>query len=370
MTKVSRWIFGFLAFCAISVGVLRAQDLTGTLTRLLSIVATAALVLLGGSVAGQSALKIIVIDGENAVNVIQLRTAVAPVVEVRDRNDQPVAGAIVRFAVTRGQATFSGARTITVTTNAAGRAAATGFAPTGVGTLQLTASASFQGQTIAATIAQTNVMTAAEAATATSAAGSSGAGGGAAGGGGAGGAGGGLSATTVGIIGGAAAGGAIVAKETVFSSSGPAYAGSWGGTINVVSTPFNLPGSCSNALSYEQTLTVHLTEENGTVSGDARSNGTSGFISSTCGGTGPFNREEDDWEEKRPISGTAASISFGIDIDYPQPNNVGSQVGTFRFVGSLSGDTITGTMSVSIVGNFPDHRSVGAANFPVTLRKQ
>jgi hypothetical protein len=34
-------------------------------------------------------LKIVVIDGEGAVNIIQQQSAVAPVVEVRDRNDQP-----------------------------------------------------------------------------------------------------------------------------------------------------------------------------------------------------------------------------------------------------------------------------------------
>jgi hypothetical protein len=41
----------------------------------------------------------------------------------------------------------------TVTTDAAGRAAATGFAPTGSGALQIGATAIFQGQTAAITIA-------------------------------------------------------------------------------------------------------------------------------------------------------------------------------------------------------------------------
>ena len=45
----------------------------------------------------QSNLKIVVIAGEGAVNVIQQKTAVAPIVEVRDRNDQPVAGVVVTF---------------------------------------------------------------------------------------------------------------------------------------------------------------------------------------------------------------------------------------------------------------------------------
>ena len=54
-------------------------------------------------------LKIVVIEGEDAINVIQQKTAVAPIVEVRDRNDQPVAGATVRFAIQGGRATFNGA---------------------------------------------------------------------------------------------------------------------------------------------------------------------------------------------------------------------------------------------------------------------
>src|SRR5262245_14279783 len=82
-------------------------------------------------------LKIVVIEGEGAINIIQQKTAVAPVIEVRDRNDQPVAGATVNFVVRAGRATFSGARTLSVTTNAAGRAAAAGFTPSGAGALQI-----------------------------------------------------------------------------------------------------------------------------------------------------------------------------------------------------------------------------------------
>src|SRR5262245_55376938 len=148
-------------------------------------------------------LHIVVVEGEDAVNVIQQKTAVAPVVEVRDRNDQPVAGAVVSFAIRSGRATFGGARTLNVTTNAAGRAAAAGFSPTGTGALQIGATATFQGQTAAAvTIAQTTVQTVAQAAAVAGAtsAGSAGGGASASAGAGAGGSGGGgLSATTVGI---------------------------------------------------------------------------------------------------------------------------------------------------------------------------
>jgi hypothetical protein len=122
--------------------------------------------------AQNAALKIVVIAGEDAVNIVQQKTATAPVVEVRDRNDQPVAGVIVRFAIRNGRATFDGARTLSVTTNALGRATAAGLTPTGTGTIQIGASAAFQGQTAAVTIAQTNVATAAQAAGAGAGAGS------------------------------------------------------------------------------------------------------------------------------------------------------------------------------------------------------
>ena len=46
---------------------------------------------------GQDAsLRIVVIAGEGSVNIVQQKTAVAPIVEVRDRNDLPVAGATVK----------------------------------------------------------------------------------------------------------------------------------------------------------------------------------------------------------------------------------------------------------------------------------
>ena len=114
---------------------MRALDTKNAKTdRALRRCAAAALVLVSAitsTSAQSSGVHIVVVEGKDAVNIVQQKTAVAPVVEVRDRNDQPVAGAVVRFAVTRGRATFNGARTLTVATNAAGRAAATGFAPTG-----------------------------------------------------------------------------------------------------------------------------------------------------------------------------------------------------------------------------------------------
>jgi len=110
-------------------------------------------------------LKIVVIEGEDAVNIVDKKTAVKPVVEVRDRNDLPVAGAAVTFTVGGKGATFArGAQTLTATTNAAGRAAVTTLNPVGSGAVQINVQATFQGQTATATITQTNYASAAAAA--------------------------------------------------------------------------------------------------------------------------------------------------------------------------------------------------------------
>jgi hypothetical protein len=159
----------------------------------------------------RDALRIVVLEGEGAVNIIQQKSAVAPVVEIRDRNDLPVSGASVTFTLKGGNAAFGGgAQTITVTTNAAGRAAVSGLSPLSPGSVQINVSAAAQGQTASAVITQTNFLTAAAAtaagATVGGATAAAAAGGGAAGGGG-------LSGVALaGIIGGAAAGGLVAAN--------------------------------------------------------------------------------------------------------------------------------------------------------------
>ena len=153
------------------------------------------------------------IAGEGAVNIIQQKTAVAPIVEVRDRNNVPVAGASVTFRIGGQGATFgSSGSTLTVTTNGAGQATAAGFTPSAAGTVQINVTAAFQGvSAAAATITQTVFATAAQAAAAGAGAGAAASGAGAAGGAAAGG---GLSLTTIGLVGAAAAGGVVAAQQT------------------------------------------------------------------------------------------------------------------------------------------------------------
>lgn len=144
------------------------------------------------------------IEGEGAVNIIQQKTAVRALVEVRDRNNLPVSGAAVTFKVAGqgGAALTGGSPTITVTTNAAGRAALSGgLTPTAPGTVHISVSAGYQGLTATTEIAQAVVATAAQAA----AIGAAAAGGAAAGGGGIG------TGAIVGIV----AGGAAVAAGAV-----------------------------------------------------------------------------------------------------------------------------------------------------------
>jgi hypothetical protein len=80
------------------------------------------------------ALFVTIIEGEGALNDIRTRTAREPIVEVDDENHKPVAGALVLFAIDSGGkspfATFAGSPTLSVHTNAAGRAVASGFQAT------------------------------------------------------------------------------------------------------------------------------------------------------------------------------------------------------------------------------------------------
>src|ERR1700741_3124482 len=86
-----------------------------------------------------SALKIVVVAGEDGVNIVKKKTAVQPVVEVRDRNNVPVSGVVVNFTTPNSgaSAVFSnGGHTLSLVTNSAGRVAVTGMQPVGTGPFQ------------------------------------------------------------------------------------------------------------------------------------------------------------------------------------------------------------------------------------------
>ena len=146
-----------------------------------------------------SKLKILVLEGEGAINNIRQRTARDPIVEIQDENNRPVAGAVVTFLLPdRGASgTFAnGARSVSVTTDAQGRAVATGLQPNNVeGQLQIHVSASHQGQVASATISQSNAVSVAAAAGAGAGAGA------------------GKLIAILAIVGGAVAGGVVVAAQ-------------------------------------------------------------------------------------------------------------------------------------------------------------
>jgi hypothetical protein len=199
------------------------------------IILVVALFLVSGQTAG---LKIVVIAGEDAVNIVQQKTAVAPIVEIRDRNDLPVSGASVTFALNGSNAAFAGgAQTLTVTTNAAGRAAVSALNPLSPGAVQINVSAAAQGQTATAVITQTNFATVAAA----SAAGVSVAAAAAAAGGGAG-AGGGLGAAAItAIVGGAGAAAVVGARAAGVLGGSRAEC-----TFSVSQTSLNVPSTGAN----------------------------------------------------------------------------------------------------------------------------
>ena len=109
-------------------------------------------------------LRIIVQEGEGAINDIRRRTAQEPIVQVQDENNRPVAGAVVVFtAPDRGASGMfaNGQTAMNVLTNPQGRAVGTGLRPNSVqGDFQIRVDASYQGARASAIINQTNSHTA------------------------------------------------------------------------------------------------------------------------------------------------------------------------------------------------------------------
>ncbi|MBK5294575.1 MAG: hypothetical protein JJE04_23205 [Acidobacteriia bacterium] len=109
----------------------------------------------------QGALKISTLEGEGAKNNTRARTAVAPVVEVKDADDKPVAGAEVVFQLppVGPSGAFNGwLKSQTVRTNEKGVATVTGYTPNSEqGRFNIKVTAASGAQTGSAVIAQSNV---------------------------------------------------------------------------------------------------------------------------------------------------------------------------------------------------------------------
>jgi hypothetical protein len=112
-------------------------------------------------------LNIVIVEGEGAINNVRKRVAREVIVQVEDENHKPVAGASVVFLLPERGASavfVNGQRSLITRTNEAGRAAIHGMKANNVpGQYQIRVTASFQGQTATASIAQTNALAAAAA---------------------------------------------------------------------------------------------------------------------------------------------------------------------------------------------------------------
>ena len=113
--------------------------------------------------AQQSAgLSIIPVAGEGAINNIEKRVVVEPIVEIQDEQGRPIQGAKVEFRCpTSGpSATFFGASpALTVETDAAGRARANGMSPNAEeGTYAIQITVTHEGRTATAMMTQTNAV--------------------------------------------------------------------------------------------------------------------------------------------------------------------------------------------------------------------
>ncbi|MCL4794296.1 MAG: hypothetical protein KJZ84_07030 [Bryobacteraceae bacterium] len=103
-------------------------------------------------------LRILILEGQNAVNSLTAQEAVSPVVQVLDAVNQPVEGATVTFEVppTGPGGTFAGQIMATVKTDSTGQATAA-FTPNSIaGPFVIKVTATFEGQTKTARIRQTN----------------------------------------------------------------------------------------------------------------------------------------------------------------------------------------------------------------------
>jgi len=106
-------------------------------------------------------LKVVVIEGQDAINNVHQPLPRDPVVEVQDGSGAPVQGASVTFFLPGtgpGGVFGNGTNTLTVTTDRTGRAVARGIhLNQQTGRFEIRVIASYQGQTATAFIAQTSV---------------------------------------------------------------------------------------------------------------------------------------------------------------------------------------------------------------------
>jgi hypothetical protein len=106
-------------------------------------------------------LKIIVVEGDGAINNIRERTAKDPVVRIENDDGQKLSGASVTFTLPEigaGGSFTNGGTSLSTATDEEGRAAARGLRPNNVaGRFPIRVNASYRGLTASTVINQTNV---------------------------------------------------------------------------------------------------------------------------------------------------------------------------------------------------------------------
>jgi hypothetical protein len=109
----------------------------------------------------QPKISIVIVEGDGAINNVKERGNREPIVQVVDDNQKPIAGAAVVFFLPNqgpGGTFADGTRSLTVTTDAQGRAVARGIQFNRLsGQMQIRVTATANSQTATATITQTNV---------------------------------------------------------------------------------------------------------------------------------------------------------------------------------------------------------------------
>jgi hypothetical protein len=104
-------------------------------------------------------LSLRIIEGQGSINNVRTHSARAPIVELRDDQNKPVAGASVTFQApfTGPGATFGSERALLTQTDSEGRATGRGLVPNGVtGPFEIRVTAAFNSQVVSASIRQIN----------------------------------------------------------------------------------------------------------------------------------------------------------------------------------------------------------------------
>ena len=302
------------------------------------------------------ALTIVILQGANVVNDVREKTAVVPIIEVRDRNDLPVAGATVTFAIAGGRtaAFANGGPTLAVTTNATGRATATGLRATSSGAVQIDVQAAFQGQVATATIQQTNAAQSATASTSGSAAvGKTG--------------GGFPRAAIFGMAGGAAVGGGGIAVAKGNSSTTPptrTFIGTASGPIT------GFYGACTTANVWTFDLTLRLTvTSDGNVTGSAVAAQTevNVSLSSNCSGQ-PGSSNQGPGIPLTQVTGTTSRIVFSGTATYATGTPGRNRTNEWSFTGNLASDVVSGTLEYTTTYCCSGGDGLFSAKFSVTLQ--